>query len=59
MSQIIDKTYGKTYGMELKCLRELEKDLKTKKVDQPLRRFRRYTMTIRLDERTNKNAKRK
>lgn len=52
MNQIIDdKKYGKAYGMELKCFRDLERDLKIKKAQQPRRRFRKYTMVIRLNER--------
>lgn len=49
MTRIIDdKEYGKAYGVELKCLRDLEKDFKKKKAEQPKRQFRKYTKTIRL-----------
>ncbi|WP_179211669.1 hypothetical protein [Secundilactobacillus pentosiphilus] len=52
MTRIInDKDYGKAYGMELKCLRELEHDLSIKKAEQPVHKFKKYTKAIRINER--------
>ncbi|GAX04086.1 hypothetical protein IWT140_01723 [Secundilactobacillus pentosiphilus] len=48
---INDKDYGKAYGMELKCLRELEHDLSIKKAEQPVHKFKKYTKAIRINER--------